>query len=130
LEPASEFRIALTVQNFEESLAFYRDVLGFPVLQEWPSAEGRGALLSLRNASLEILDTAHAAWVDRMEAGRRMSGQVRLALRFRNLRAAVESATASGARLVRGPVETPWKDLNARLVGPDGMQMSFFNTPD
>jgi len=126
LEPAGELRIALTVENYEKSLSFYRNVLGLPLIQEWPSEEGRGALLSLKNATLEILDEAHAAWVDKMEAGKRLSGQVRLAAQFQDLAAAMQAAKAAGARLVRGPIETPWKDLNARLVGPDGIQMTFF----
>jgi len=126
MEAAGELRIALTVGDYGKSLAFYRNVLGLSLIQEWPSEEGHGAILSLKNATLEILDKTHAAWVDKMEAGRRVSGQVRVAAQFQDLAAAMEAAMAAGARLVRGPVETPWKDLNARLVGPDGIQMTFF----
>jgi lactoylglutathione lyase len=129
METAGEFRIALTVDDYAKSLSFYRDVLGLSLIHEWPSEEGHGAILSLTNATLEILDKAHSAWVDRMEAGRRVSGQVRLAVQFQDLAAAIDAASAAGARLVRGPVETPWKDLNARLAGPDGIQMTFFKKP-
>ncbi len=121
-----ELRIALTVEDYAKSLSFYRNVLGLSLIQEWPSEEGHGVLLSLKNATLEILDRAHAAWVDRMEAGERLSGQVRIAAQFGDLAAAMRAAAAAGARLVRGPTEMPWKDLNTRLVGPDGIQMTFF----
>jgi lactoylglutathione lyase len=127
---AREFRIALTVEDYPRSLSFYRDVLGLSLVQEWPSAEGHGALLSLPAASLEILDEAHASWVDEMEAGQRLSSRVRFALQFHDLAGALSAATAAGARLVRGPVQMPWKDTNARLLGPDGMQMTFFKRPD
>jgi catechol 2,3-dioxygenase-like lactoylglutathione lyase family enzyme len=121
-----EFRIALTAADYDRTLAFYRNVLGLTVLQEWPSQEGRGSLLSLGNATLEILDDAHAAWVDAMEAGGRVSGPVRLALKFSDLSRSLKSATEHGARVIREASLTPWNDFNARVEGPDGMQMTFF----
>ena len=129
MESARQFRIALTVENFDRALAFYRDVIGLPVQQEWSSVHGRGIVLSIREATLEILDQGHAEMVDSIEVGRRLSGPVRFAFQFRDLPGALDSARAAGAELVHAPVETPWKDLNARLVGPDGLQMTFFQSP-
>jgi len=45
---ATELRIALTVADYRQCLSFYRNVIGLPLLQEWPSAEGRGALPGAR----------------------------------------------------------------------------------
>jgi predicted enzyme related to lactoylglutathione lyase len=129
MEAARQFRVALTVDNLESALSFYRDVVGLRVQQEWSSAHGRGIVLSIKDATLEILDRAHAEMVDTIEAGRRAAGQVRFAFQFSDLQSALASAHSAGARLVSGPIETPWKDLNARLVGPDGMQMTFFQAP-
>jgi catechol 2,3-dioxygenase-like lactoylglutathione lyase family enzyme len=129
MEPARQFRVALTVGDFEKALSFFRDALGLTVQQEWPSAEGRGAVLTVREAVLEILDPKHAAFVDGIEAGRRVSGQVRFAFQVEDLEEAMTAAQASGAQLVRGPVETPWKDVNARFSGPDGLQVTLFQKP-
>ena len=129
MEAARQFRIALTVDNFESALSFYRDVIGLRVQQEWSSEHGRGIVLSIREATLEILDRSHAEMVDTIEVGSRVSGQLRFAFQFSNLQSALESAQAAGAHLVHAPVETPWKDLNARLTGPDGVQMTFFLAP-
>jgi hypothetical protein len=91
-------------------------------------------VLSIREATLEILDPAHAAFVDRIETGKRTSvqvhpGQVRFAFEVANLQDAMATASAAGVSLVSGPVETPWKDLNARVAGPDGLQVTLFQTP-
>ena len=129
MEAARQFRIALTADNFERTLSFYRDVIGLPVQQEWSSPHGRGIVLSIKEATLEILDRPHAEMVDTIEAGRRVSGQLRFAFQFSDLQPALASAKAAGAQLVHGPVETPWKDLNARLIGPEGIQMTFFQAP-
>jgi methylmalonyl-CoA/ethylmalonyl-CoA epimerase len=129
VNPATQFRVALTVGDFDKALSFFRDVLGLPVQQEWAADEGRGVVLSMPKATLEILDREHAAFVDRIETGKRTSGQVRLAFEVSNLQDAMAAAGAAGVPLVSGPVETPWKDLNARVAGPDGLQVTLFQPP-
>jgi catechol 2,3-dioxygenase-like lactoylglutathione lyase family enzyme len=128
LATSKEFRIAVTTSDFDTCLSFYRGVLGLSVIQEWPSSEGRGVLLSIEKASLEILDQRHAAWVDQMEVGRRVSGAVRFAVHMGDIRSALSSATIAGATILGGPAKTPWGDTNARLLGPDGMQLTFFGS--
>ncbi len=129
MNAATQFRVAFTVSDIEKALSFFRDVLGLAVQQEWSADEGRGVVLSIKQATLEILDPAHAAYVDRIETGRPVSGQVRFAFEVPNLQEAVAKARKAGAQLVSGPVETPWKDVNARLIGPDGMQVTLFQSP-
>jgi uncharacterized glyoxalase superfamily protein PhnB len=73
-----------------------------------------------------VFDERQAAYVDQLEAGARVSGPVRLALRVPDLRAAVERLLAHGAVLVQPPARTPWGDLNARVQDPDGMQVTLF----
>ncbi len=55
--------------------------------------------------------------------------QVRFAFEVSNLQDAMAAAGAAGVPLVSGPVETPWKDLNARVAGPDGLQVTLFQSP-
>ena len=83
-------------------------------------------LLEMGHATLELFDEAQAEIIDRLEAGRRVSGPVRLALQVADLDAAVERLLAHGATLVHAPVLTPWGDRNARLQDPDGMQVTLF----
>lgn len=134
MNPAKQFRVALTVSDFDKALSFFRDVLGLPVQQEWDAGEGRGVVLAIREATLEILDQEHSAFVDRIETGKQSSGgvrsgQVRFAFEVSNLQDAMAAAGAAGVPLVGGPMETPWKDLNARVAGPDGLQITLFQSP-
>jgi lactoylglutathione lyase len=43
-----EFRVALTVEDYDEALRFYRDGLGLPVEEAWDRPDGRGAILGVR----------------------------------------------------------------------------------
>ena len=78
------------------------------------------------NATLELFDEAQAETIDQLEAGRRISGQIRFALQVPDLNAAMERLLAHGAILVNPPIITPWGDHNVRLQDPDGMQITLF----
>jgi catechol 2,3-dioxygenase-like lactoylglutathione lyase family enzyme len=123
-----EFRVALTVDDYEEALRFYRDGLGLTVEEAWERPDGRGAILGVDKATLELLSTSMAETVDYVEAGDRVSGKVRLVLKVEDAAGVGESLVAAGAERVGGPVETPWGDRNVRVRAPDGMQLTLFTT--
>jgi lactoylglutathione lyase len=125
-----ELRVALTVDDFDEALAFYRDALGLAQLADWSSDSGRVVLLEAGRATLELLDDAQAAEVDRVEAGRRVAGTVRLALEVADSAATAQRLVAAGAEAVAEPLTTPWGDTNARVRAPDGMQLTLFTRSD
>src|SRR4051812_37006978 len=77
----SELRLVLTVPDFDAALRFYRDTLGLDVEAVWSSEGGHVVLLSAGRATLELVDEAHAAEIDRIEVGRRVAGPVRVAFR-------------------------------------------------
>jgi catechol 2,3-dioxygenase-like lactoylglutathione lyase family enzyme len=124
-----ELRVALTVDDFDAALAFYRDTLGLPLLEAW-SDDGRVVLLDAGRATLELLDAKHAAAVDRIEVGRRVAGPVRLALQVEDSAAASEQLQQAGATHIAGPVVTPWRHSNVRLEAPDGTQLTLFTVLD
>jgi lactoylglutathione lyase len=123
----TELRIALTVDDFDQALAFYRDALGLEQLADWSGENGRVILLGGGRATLELFDERQAAYVDGIEAGSRVSGTVRLALEVPNSDEAARAAVEAGATRVAEPVLTPWGDRNARIAAPDGMQLTLFS---
>lgn len=127
--PILQFRVALTTQDYDRLLKFYTEGLGIEPELAWDNEQGRGAILPLGKATLEIFNEQQAATVDRIEAGLRVSGAVRLALQVPDLQAAMQRLIANGAVLVHPPVLTPWEDTNVRLQDPDGMQITLFQTP-
>jgi lactoylglutathione lyase len=124
-----ELRVTLTVADFDEALAFYRDALGLEQLADWSSEGGRVVLLEAGRATLELFDETQAETVDAIEAGGRVSGTVRLALRVAGSEETARRLVTAGAEQVAPPVTTPWGDRNARVRAPDGMQMTLFTAP-
>ncbi|HEY2544125.1 MAG TPA: VOC family protein, partial [Gaiellaceae bacterium] len=114
----TELRVALTVADFDEALAFYRDALGLEQVADWSGDDGRVVLLSAGRATIELFDEPQAAKVDQIEAGRRISGPVRLALEVEDSEATAQTLVAAGAGAVAPPVTTPWGDRNARVQAP------------
>jgi len=128
--PVFELRIALTVKDHERSIKFYCEGLGIEPAAIWNNDGGRALMLNMGNATLELFDERQAEVIDQLEAGERVSGQVRFALQVPDLKSAMERLLDHGATLVHPPVITPWGDYNVRLQDPDGMQVTLFQVSE
>jgi uncharacterized glyoxalase superfamily protein PhnB len=124
----TELRVALTVANFDEAVAFYKNAVGLEQIADWSTDNGRVVVLNAGRATLELFDEAQAELVDEIEAGRRVSGTVRLALEVTDSGETARRLIAAGAEEVAPPVTTPWGDRNARVRTPDGMQLTLFTS--
>jgi|SRR6185503_4845165 len=129
-DPVFELRVALTVRDFERSVKFYCEGLGIEPAAIWNNDGGRALMLNMGNATLEVFDERQAEVIDQLEAGERVSGQIRFALQVPDLNAAMQRLLAHGATLVHEPIITPWGDHNVRLQDPDGMQITLFQVSE
>lgn len=125
-----ELRIALTTSDYESLVEFYSAGLGIEPAAIWNNDGGRALMLEMGKATLEIFDEKQAEVIDQIEAGKRVSGQVRFALQVPDLKSAMERLLAHGATLVHPTVVTPWGDRNVRLQAPDGMQVTLFQVSE
>jgi lactoylglutathione lyase len=126
--PIHELRVAVTAPDHAAAVAFYRDALGLPQLADWTSPDGKVVVLDGGRATLELIDEAQAGYIDSVEVGRRVAGQVRLALEVDDSSEAAERARMNGAvSLGKGPVDTPWGDRNVRLSAPADLQLTLFS---
>jgi lactoylglutathione lyase len=82
--------------------------------------------LDAGRATLELLDNAQAEMVDAVEAGRRVSGTVRRAVRVADSEDMAGRLVAAGAAPVAPPVTTSWGDRKRPGQAPDGMQLTLF----
>jgi lactoylglutathione lyase len=121
-----ELRLVVTTDDFDGALHAFRDLLGMRELGPFQSPDGRVAILDAGRATLELADAGHAAYVDRVEVGRRVAGPIRVALAVDDPGAALDRLEAAGATVVAPPTRTPWGSLNARLEGPAGLQLTLF----
>src|SRR5215207_1408493 len=128
--PVVEMRVALTTSDYEKVVKFYSEGLGIEPTAIWNNDGGKALILDMGNATLELFDELQAEIIDQLEAGQRLSGQIRFAFQVPDLKAAMERLLAHGATLVHEPILTPWGDYNVRLQDPNGMQVTLFQVPD
>jgi lactoylglutathione lyase len=124
--PVRELRLAVTAPDYEESLRFYRDVLGLPVVKSWDEPSGSGAILDAGRATLELLSPDQADLIDEVEVGRRVAGPIRVALEVEDSAATATQLEEAGATALAPPVVTPWQHRNVRLDAPAGLQLTLF----
>jgi predicted enzyme related to lactoylglutathione lyase len=129
--PVLQLRVVVVAEDFDDALAFYRDVLGLP---EQAAYEGDGdarvAILDAGRATLELANPAQRRMIDAVEVGRDVSPPIRLAFEVTDADAATAALVAAGATVIAAPVETPWRSRNARLAGPAGLQLTLFQELD
>ncbi|MEO5890042.1 MAG: VOC family protein [Ferruginibacter sp.] len=121
-----ELRIILTVDNLDELIKFYRDSAGLTTSKEWHGETGNGIILEAGKASLELIDKKHAAKIDDIEVGQRVSGSVRLAINVgANIEVASDKLIGGGAISIATTRQAPWSKVR-RLQDPSGMQLTLF----
>jgi len=121
-----QLRLVVTAEDYDEALAFYRDVLGLEELEAYSSEDGRVSILDAGRATFELTDPSHAAYIDDVEVGRRVAGHIRVALEVGSSEEVTRRLETAGAMVVAEPRRTPWNSLNARLEAPAGLQLTLF----
>ncbi len=129
-DPVRQLRLVVTAPDYDEAIAFYRDVLGLRQEAGFAVAGGRVTILDAGRATLEITDPIHAAYIDEVEVGRRVAGHIRVAFEVGDTAAMTARLVDAGATVVAVPTETPWRSLNARLEGPGALQLTLFQELD
>jgi len=129
MSQALELRFAFVFDDYESALHLYRDVFGLEVVEELERQGGRGAILTVPAATLELFDVRHGDLVDDIEVGRRLGERVRIAVRVDDLEDAARTVAETGAEPMAPAVETPWGDRNQRFRAKDGMQLTLFQSP-
>ena len=115
-----ELRVAVTAEDYDEALAFYRDVLGLPSAP--PSAPRTDA--SRSSTPAERRSSSSPRYVDRSRWGGASQAHP-IALEVDDSEATTARLPA-GATVLAEPTRTPWNSLNARLEAPAGLQLTLF----
>ena len=123
---ARELRFAFVFEGYDAALHLFRDVFGLETLLELDHEGGRGIILNVPSATLEVFDTNQGDHVDDIEVGRRLGERVRIAINIADLAEAAADVEGAGASPVADSVLTPWGDLNHRFVTSDGLQLTLF----
>ena len=106
-------RVVFQTDRYDESVAFYSDVLGLDVADSWGEDGCRGCLFAWAGTLVEFFE---GDWV---ESGTQLAIEV-------------ADADAEHARLVaaganpQDPAEMPWGHRSVFLVDPHGNELNFF----
>ena len=122
-----QMRLVVEADDYEEAVAFYRDVLG--AVEEEAIEGGGGAkvtILDVGRATLEISNPAQVAMIDEVEVGRRVAPRLRVAFEVADAEAVTGDLVEGGAELIAAPTVTPWRSLNSRLAAPADLQITIF----
>jgi uncharacterized glyoxalase superfamily protein PhnB len=126
-----QMRLVVEAADYEDAVAFYRDVLGAPEELFVEGDEGeKVTILDVGRATLELSNPAQVAMIDDVEVGRRVSPRFRVAFEVADAEAATRELVDAGADLVAPPTVTPWQSLNSRLEAPAGLQITLFQELD
>ncbi|MGH2652864.1 MAG: VOC family protein [Actinomycetota bacterium] len=126
---ARELRFCFIMDDYEAAAHLYRDVFGLEVLMDLDEQGGRGVILKVPEATLELVDADHGGMVDEVEVGRRLGERVRIAVQVDDLETASRTVLETGAAAMAAAVETPWGDHNQRFRAKDGTQLTLFQSP-
>ena len=113
--------VSFTVKDLKASIAWYRDVLGFTVSQEY-ERDGAVRAASMTAGSVRILlnqDDGAKGWT--RVKGEGFAVQVTTE---QSIDAIADRAKANGANLDLEPTDTPWGARLFRITDPDGFKLS------
>ncbi|WP_296664875.1 VOC family protein [Demequina sp.] len=131
---AIQLRLVVHAEDLDAALALYRDALGLEteldLTRPSPDGDARVVVLGAGRATLELINSAQRALIDRLEVGRDAAREVRVGLEVHDARAATAAALTAGAQEIAPPTRTPWGSLNARLEGAAGLQLTLFQQID
>lgn len=109
----------LYTRDLERSLQFYRDRLGFRVIDEYPRAYAR-LKAPKGNGTIAIHVVEPGQWLDPKRGG------TRLYFETQRLAAFCKRLEAQGVSFDQAPKKMPWGWQHAYLRDPDGHELSLY----
>ncbi len=116
-----QFRVIFSPQDYEASVAFYRDGLGLPLDHDWDFGGGdRGAVFIAGGGMVELIGLMPGQEYVQPK-GMGLLIQVDDADRWHKL------AGERGLTVIQEPTSYPWGHRIVRVADPDGIVVSLFS---
>ena len=113
-------QVGIMCGDLEQSLGFYRDMLGLEEFLRLEMGGRRVIILRAGNVDLELIEAGHADKPLQVE-GR--SGLNHFAFFVRNLEEVVADLRKKGIKVISEPKEAPKDIWGAFVEGPDGVRV-------
>lgn len=125
-----QLRLIIETDDFDAAVRFYRDTLGMPEQVAFATdGDDRVAILHAGIATIELATPTHASNIDEVEGmppAHPGAPVLRIALEVEDTDLTIARTTEAGADLLAPSIRTPFQSKNARVQGPAGWQITFF----
>ena len=116
-----ELRVVIPTARYDESLTFYRDVLGWTEVRSWASPD-RGVIVRIGSeaggeAVVELLEQSDDPSI----------GEVFCSLEVADAAATAVDLEAAGGVLTQAVAIQPWGHVNVGIDDPNGVRWIFFS---
>jgi catechol 2,3-dioxygenase-like lactoylglutathione lyase family enzyme len=122
-------KVVIRCASVDASRAFYTDILGLQVVEQWEEEEGRGAVLSAGDAAAGALIEIY----EMSPADRRFDPRFRqpvasdkIDLQLRTASVDDWAARLRGRWPFEGPEDLPWGQRWIKLRDPDGLLIAIY----
>lgn len=107
--------IQIFVSNLEKAKEWYQKILGAKIIKEY--REFKCVLMKLNEIELDI-GVPNSTWGEDWKTFE--VGSCILTLEVEDIQKAYEALKNKGAKFIEKPHKTPWNEIKAALVDPDG----------
>ena len=122
-EHVEQFVFVITSRSFAASSAFYAEVIGLELVEEW-TEQGHGAVFSAGGpARVEIIDVPDDPTVAASDA-------TFIGLQVADIDPVHARAMAGGHEIVREPAERPWGGRGFVVRDPNGVAINVYTAYD
>ncbi len=119
----ADFRVLISANDYDETLGFYGNTLGFPIAESWDDPDGRGTLFRVADGMIEVFEATVHHPADAIEG-------VRLAVEVADAQALHDRLVARGVKITGAIDDRPWKHRSFTIDDPNGLALTFFNVID
>ena len=121
---AGEFRFVYLTPVYDETVAFLRDALDFPVVNSWDRAgDHRGTVFSAAAGLIEVLENAG----QRRGASHTASGGPFAAIEVDDVEALHARVAAKGVSIHYSLEDKAWGHRGFSVLDPNGVEFAFFS---
>jgi len=123
---ANQFRCAFFSDEYEKTVDFYKNVLGFAVAESWDRAEDdQGTTFHAASGLIEVLTTPHEDedWVWSRERPRGFA----IVIELDDVDAFYAELTGKDVPIAFEIADMPWGHRSFRVADPNGVQVYFYS---
>jgi catechol 2,3-dioxygenase-like lactoylglutathione lyase family enzyme len=119
----ADLRVLISAKDYEETLAFYRELLELPIADSWDDPDGRGTLFAAAGGFIEVFEANEHHPAHGVEG-------VRLAIEVADAQTIHDRVASRGISITETIDDRPWKHRSFTIDDPNGLALTFFNTID